>query len=261
MASVVVLLASLVLLKAQVIGSAEVDISTFNVVRRQGFKAVKHNLTTSDGYILDLIEVGNPKIDLNHMNKDPILFIHGTFTTANFFVAAARDARPANLANKFQPGMSRSKLVELLASNPASKSLAFAASNMGLPVFLLNRRGSRFSLGHRKLDQQPYLEVKDRNSTNKESTARSDLFGSLATLELFASPLLPSKPYNPKYWTFSLDEQARYDLPEAIDLVLKKTGRKKVILVGFSTGAALPLMSLCLKPELEKKSKSDQSLL
>lgn len=81
-----------------------------------------------------------------------------------------------------------------------------------------------------------------------------------AILSVLRSPLVPTvdirpinfKP-NPCYWNFSLDEQALYDLPEAMNFILKKTGRSKMAVVGHSAGASMILMLLSDRPEEAKK--------
>ncbi|CAG7833861.1 unnamed protein product, partial [Allacma fusca] len=49
---------------------------------------------------------------------------------------------------------------------------------------------------------------------------------------------------NPDYWDFSLDEQGIYDVPALIDLVLIKSGKKKLSIVCMSIGCAYVYMAL-----------------
>ena len=58
-----------------------------------------------------------------------------------------------------------------------------------------------------------------------------------------------------RLWNHSLDEQAAYDLPNAIDYVLEHSKRDKLILLGDSSGGALVIMTLILEPSLDKKRK------
>ena len=57
----------------------------------------------------------------------------------------------------------------------------------------------------------------------------------------------------PGLWNYSLDEQAAYDMPRALDYVLEVSGRKRAALVGGSGGGALILMALIMNPELNRK--------
>ncbi len=56
-----------------------------------------------------------------------------------------------------------------------------------------------------------------------------------------------------KYWDFSIDEIARYDLPDTIDHILGVTGFEKVTYVGFSQGTAQGFASFSSNFELNQK--------
>ncbi|KAI5639562.1 alpha/beta hydrolase fold domain-containing protein [Phthorimaea operculella] len=56
-----------------------------------------------------------------------------------------------------------------------------------------------------------------------------------------------------KYWDFSFDELARYDVADTIDFMLKTTGKPKVKYVGFSQGAASFYALASDRPEYAEK--------
>uniref|UniRef100_A0A6G1SIQ0 Lipase member N n=1 Tax=Aceria tosichella TaxID=561515 RepID=A0A6G1SIQ0_9ACAR len=56
-----------------------------------------------------------------------------------------------------------------------------------------------------------------------------------------------------RLWNHSFDEQAAYDLPNAVDYVLEQTGHEQLVIVGDSSGGALIIMSLVLEPKLNDK--------
>lgn len=72
-------------------------------------------------------------------------------------------------------------------------------------------------------------------------------------LETLLMPNVFQKTINAGYWHFSLDEQARFDIPKVIDYILDKTGRTQLDIVGHSLGGALPLMTLSSQPEYQSK--------
>lgn len=245
------------LLNVQSVLTLDINLRTNQVVEIQGYKAIEYNLTTTDGYILSLVEVINPLVDEEDtLDRDPILFLHGSLTTANFFIALAKKPKPRNLVHAIKSNASLRTLKQLLQNDPASKSLAYTASNMGHPVWLLNRRGTQFSLAHKDPKRQAFFRMAN-SSEMLDDLNESDTLDPTIDFGKFLSRLVvaSSDLYNPRYWNFSLDEQAQYDVPEAIDFVLEKTGRKKLAVVGHSAGSSLTLMSLSLYPSLANKSK------
>lgn len=68
------------------------------------------------------------------------------------------------------------------------------------------------------------------------------------------------KPSMESFWDFSMDELARHDLPDAVDVfhvlikyILKVTGAPSLSYVGFSQGSAQGFASLSVNFDLNKK--------
>jgi len=59
--------------------------------------------------------------------------------------------------------------------------------------------------------------------------------------------------FDSRLWNFSLDEQAAYDIPRAVEYVLQQTESNQCIFVGNSASGGLGLMALILNPELNKQ--------
>jgi pimeloyl-ACP methyl ester carboxylesterase len=100
--------------------------------------------------------------------------------------------------------------------NYPNQSLGFLLADMGYYVCLPNARGNGFSQGY------------VNNSRNAN--------------------LLVSK-----YWQFSWDEIAEFDVPAVIDSVLQWTGKSKVIYVGHSQGSTIMFALLSSKPAYNEK--------
>lgn len=257
----------------------EVGLTTAEIVRLRGYIAINHYVATDQGYIVNVVEVRSPLIKEISKNREPVLFIHGIQTTINCFIVNSVGARPKDHSKLKVANMTDEEIYHLLGDDPASNSLPFTLVNFGYVVFLLNRRGTRESLGHILPDHQAFEDsigekIKEETQElidkvkpdifkliglDKISTLVKKLAPSFGILDplnhgnLFTN--YSSLRSNPRYWNYSLDEQARYDVPSIIDFVLEQTGRKKLAIVGHSVGGALPLMSLTLYPELSKKCK------
>ncbi|KAJ3157099.1 cholesterol esterase [Geranomyces variabilis] len=61
------------------------------------------------------------------------------------------------------------------------------------------------------------------------------------------------KPTEEAFWDFSMDHLALYDLPDAVDYILKGTGVPSLSYVGFSQGTAQGFSSLSINPRLNKR--------
>ncbi|KAG0221391.1 cholesterol esterase [Mortierella sp. GBA43] len=61
------------------------------------------------------------------------------------------------------------------------------------------------------------------------------------------------KPHENKFWDFSMDELALFDMPDTIDYILARTGAPSLVYIGFSQGTAQAFASLSINPSLNDK--------
>ncbi|XP_023224002.1 gastric triacylglycerol lipase-like [Centruroides sculpturatus] len=59
-------------------------------------------------------------------------------------------------------------------------------------------------------------------------------------------------PRSNRFWNFSIDEHAKYDTPNSIDFVLKKTGQRQLYYVGWSQGCMIAFAFLSENPRYNK---------
>ncbi|XP_067129270.1 uncharacterized protein [Centruroides vittatus] len=59
-------------------------------------------------------------------------------------------------------------------------------------------------------------------------------------------------PQSNRFWDFSINEHAKYDTPNSIDFVLKKTGQRQLYYVGWSQGCMIAFAFLSEKPRYNK---------
>ena len=60
-------------------------------------------------------------------------------------------------------------------------------------------------------------------------------------------------PDDKRFWEFSFDEMAKYDVPATVDFVLKATGKKKLDYVGHSQGTVVLIAAASADPSLNAK--------
>ena len=63
-----------------------------------------------------------------------------------------------------------------------------------------------------------------------------------------------------KFWDFSLDQMAKYDIPAMIDYVLEATQQRHVFYVGHSQGSMLMMAALSENEDLAHKIKVNFAL-
>lgn len=213
-----------------------------------GYGAIDHTVV-SQGYILNLVQATNPAMREDHeVDKTPVLFLPAFFTNANSYLIRTKKDVARDLSDVDASQLSPEDLEDLLADDPAADSIVALLLNFGHEVWLLNRRGSHDSLGHVDKDRQPFLTENSILPLSKQQRRPKFLSN-------------PRGLANPKYWNFSFDEQALYDVPKVIKYILNHSDHQKVALVGLSAGGALTLMTLSAYPELADKSKSYSHVL
>uniref|UniRef100_A0A2K6LIJ1 Lipase n=1 Tax=Rhinopithecus bieti TaxID=61621 RepID=A0A2K6LIJ1_RHIBE len=63
-----------------------------------------------------------------------------------------------------------------------------------------------------------------------------------------------------KFWAFSFDEMAKYDLPGVIDFIVNKTGQEKLYFIGHSLGTTIGFVAFSTMPELAQRIKMNFAL-
>lgn len=244
-----------------------IELSTSEIIRLRGFVAEEHLVTVTGGYVLNLVLARNPLI-MERPKKRIILMLHGTFVTSKYFVLNSVGARPKDMTSVNLNSYSIGQLSRTLALDPSASSPVFLGLNLGYDIWLLERRGSPKSLGQIYSNKQALNGHPNRSIFQKIKSFLLDTYQSIRNFnfrsptsiqELIENLLDPTKyaafieNSNPNYWNFSLDEQAIYDVPEVIDYILRKTRKKRLAVIGYSSGGALALMALTARPELANR--------
>lgn len=206
--------------------------TTAEILNANGYRAENHYISTPDGYHVNVIRANNPKISQQvAQSKRPVVLVHGKQLGSEIFVIRLSGAKPRDLSGVDLSSLDKaSKLKKALDPNsPNSQTIASLLLDLGHEVWLMDRRGSPGSL-------------------------RAQAEWSLEDATHVTRSFADDEPNN--YWDFSLDEQAKYDLPELINYVLYVTKQPKLSLVGHSLGGAIILMTLAEYPNMADKGKS-----
>ena len=296
-------------------------VTSAELLRARGYVAREYYFKTEDGYVLEITRGTNPlfnggKRGLAH--KKPILFVHGSVSSAPIWLLNSKGARPQDFTKIKLDKMGLHELNQLIGHYDSARSMPMLAMNFGYECWLLNRRGfsqseqraghlnrtwhellqdipqtflnanrkfswrnlfdwvksfrggkegDLFRINKAELDSPEAIAHKLETASNLEE--RQDL-----VLDFWLSLLNQVRPlvdlpaaltsfgqlkrrlmhtFDSDYWNFSFDQQAKWDFPQAIEFVLRKTGHKQVNVITHSAAAPLSLMSLSIYPNLAHK--------
>lgn len=239
----------------------EIGLNTSQVLRLRGYLATDHTVLSQDGFAVNLVEAENPLVDYSSpyvARKEPVLFIHGTLFNATCFITdTPAPASPKDFSRYNASRMSHAGLESLYAGNPNSLSLVLILLDFGHKVYLLNRRNTIASQrAYAMANNMTYTENAPNNGSAAAAAALLDPAGltdpNNAFTSYFAS--LAATVDSPR-WNYSVDEAAQYDLPPVVDLILRLTGFRTLVAVGWSSGGQIIEMGLATQPDLNQKSK------
>lgn len=256
-------------------GLDEFGKNTSALIEHRGFIAESHRVEPAFGYNLSLVRILNPKINdglSGVAGKEPILFIHGIMESGKSFIINSIGAKPRDLSSCIAGQYSLNELVELLKDDPATNSLPLLMSNFGHEVWILSRRSTIESQKTSGRVFNPLstpvaamiAEVKQlfineclkfKRDAHFEARYQLDVIKNLTNglLEHELRLIDFAGKMSNQYWNFSLDNQAKYDIPKVIDYIIEISNRSRISIVGHSLGGALPLMTMSEKPEYSKK--------
>lgn len=250
----------------------EVNLGSDQIAKLRGFDAQNHYVTSKDGYIINVVRIA----PVRKTNKRPVLFNHGSTQSSTYFMTNSVGASPKDWSNLDANSMSISDLEALLINEPNSKCMPLLLASFGHEVWLINRRGTEFSLGKVSSNEEGNpiknagasligglvgrLASNDSStshdqlaeqSTKKSSENTASYIPSLIQLLLKPQLNLGSigNTLDGRYWNFSLDEQAVNDVTAIVKYVLEKTDSKKIAYIGHSLGNGLMFMLQSEQPE------------
>lgn len=185
------------------------------IIRSRGFIAEEYDVTTKDGYVLTIQRVVNPLVDLAHKPKmKPVILQHGLMSSSVDWVINSLHVRPS----KWPIGQ-KNETDENIEDETINETET--DPDQGHP------RALGFYLANRGYDV--FLSNSRGNVYGQRHVSRSS--------------------WDPRFWSFTYDEQIEYDLPAVIETVQNLTGHKKVGYVGHSQGTLMMFGLQSTRPE------------
>lgn len=188
------------------------------IIRSRGFEVEEHEVVTKDGYILTIQRIVNPLVDAKERaNLKPVIMQHGLMSSSVDWVINSVNVRPA----RFPRSQRRSSRIYHSSASVGPE----AGSAIG------DSQESPNSLGF-FMANEGY-----------------DVFLANSRGNIYGQRHVNRSSWEPKFWSFTFDEQIKYDLPDTIDYVRRLTGHAKLGYVGHSQGTAMMFGLLADQPQ------------
>lgn len=114
------------------------------IIESRGFKCEVHTVTTNDGFVITLHRIINPLAKRLDIASSPVLLAHGLFSQSTHWLVASDDGHLEPIVDKKDSRKNSSPRKKV------TNNLAFCLANAGYDVWLLNWRGSKYSMRHRR---------------------------------------------------------------------------------------------------------------
>lgn len=173
-----------------------------------------HEVTTNDGYILQMHRIsGGPKSP-PQKGKTPVLLMHGLLDSSATWVIM----RPYHgLGEKFQSTHISPFCVENRPDENLLFTIAYLLADQGYDVWMGNARGNTYSRRHVKFNPDGWRWQRK------------------------------------EFWSFSWHEIGVFDLPAMIDYVLAQSEKSKLHYIGHSQGTTAFFVMCSQRPEYNDK--------
>lgn len=191
-----------------------------DIIRSRGFIAEEHNVITKDGYILTIQRIVNPNVRPEFRSKlKPAILQHGLMSSSVDWVINTVNVTPEVYPPEGAAGADGAAELGDNELPPAGNNLVGDSQEHpnSLGFYLANRGYDVFL-----------------------ANSRGNIYGQRH---------IKLSSWQPKFWSFTFDEQIKYDLPDTIEFVQTLTGHKKVAYVGHSQGTAMMFGLLSDQPD------------
>lgn len=184
------------------------------LIKKYKYESEVHEVTTNDGYILQMHRItGGPKSP-PQKGKTPVLLMHGLLDSSATWVIM----RPNHgLGEEFQSTPIGPFCVKNRTDKILLFTIAYLLADQGYDVWMGNARGNTYSRRHVKLNPDGWRWQRK------------------------------------EFWSFSWHEIGVFDLPAMIDYVLAQSEKSKLHYIGHSQGTTAFFVMCSQRPEYNDK--------
>lgn len=188
------------------------------LISSRGFVCERHEVTTTDGYVLTLHRIVNPvlkslesspkknktiSVVRSHLLDKPVILQHGLLSSSSDFIinSTGGDLLDTTMACDNPDHDFVEVGLKPDTNAKVGNNLGFELARRGMDVWMPNIRGNSYSRKHTTMSADALMDK--------------------------------------SYWDFSFDEMIKYDMPAIISYILKKTNSSTVSYVGHSQGCQI----------------------
>jgi lysosomal acid lipase/cholesteryl ester hydrolase len=252
----------------------DADRSVVEIIRSRGFEAEEHHVTTRDGYILTVQRIINPLVSAEQRAKlKPVILQHGLMSSSVDWVINSVHVKPAkwprdrSADNSSATGTGTTGTTGTTSTTSTTTTTTtgglddIADNDIGLLDELLGDGADDNSIEahqRRQYDRQDgRLDLLGDEDSQEHPRALGfylanegyDVFLANSRGNIYGQRHVKMSSWNPKFWSFTFDEQIKYDLPDTASYIQQLTGHTKLGYVGHSQGTTMMFGLLADQPD------------
>lgn len=217
------------------------------IIQARLFECQEYDVVTRDGYILTIQRIINPLVKADYRPKmKPVILQHGLMSSSADWVINSLNVKPDVFPRPAQPNKREDirpteKLKE--RDNLEDQEENELESEVEDDDDDDDERPSND-------DSRPWDTQEHPNGLGFYLANRGyDVFLSNSRGNIYGQRHVKMSKYDAKFWSFTFDEQIKYDLPDVISFVQKLTNHTKVGYVGHSQGTLMGFGLLSDQPD------------
>ncbi|KAF0288963.1 Lipase 3 [Amphibalanus amphitrite] len=227
----------------------DMDKTTLELIRENGYVAEQHDVTTADGYILSLHRIPYGRDGPGEGPRTPVHLQHGLLSASSDWIMQPPERALGML------DMARSR------GYAAEEHIVTTADGYLLGIHRLPGRGAPVLLQHGLMDSSAaWLLNPHRPLAYMLADRGYDVWLGNARGNTYSRAHVNITADDPEFWKFTWDQMGQYDSPAMIDYILETTGQQQIFWVGHSMGTTMFWVMMNDHPEYNDKVALMQGL-